>query len=442
MDLFESQLSHSDATPSGPLADRQRPSELSGFVGQSGFASEKSDLIQSLEKHGFLPNLILWGPPGTGKTTFAHILAKRAQYRFVDRNAISTGAKELRGLGLEAHDRRLQFQEKTILFVDEIHRLNKAQQDVLLPFIEKGDLTLIGATTENPGYSLNAALLSRSRVLSFQPLEVESLFEIARKALQDEEVSESDILSAEGFEALCKTSSGDARRLLTNLESLIQAYKVSGGEGFPLEEGQLEEKLISAHLPYDRAGDNHYDTISAFIKSIRGSDADAGIYYLARMLESGEDPVFIARRLVILASEDVGNADPRAMQVAVSGLQAVELVGMPEARISLAQVVTYLACAPKSNRSYQAINKAMAELKETGAQPIPKHLRSAQTKFAKSQGYGKGYEYSHDQPRGHSSHSYLPEKLVGKKFYEPSDRGFEKTIKQYQDWVKGEKDHS
>lgn len=440
MDLFEAQMSHSDTLPQGPLANRQRPRELSGFFGQKDFATENSDLIQSLEKHGFLPNLILWGAPGTGKTTFAHILASRAKYRFVDRNAISTGAKELRSLGLEAHDRRLQLQEKTILFIDEIHRLNKAQQDVLLPFIEKGDLTLIGATTENPGYSLNAALLSRSRVLVFKPLEVSELKQIALNALAAEKIKLDNLITGEAFETLCKTSSGDARRLLTNLESLIQALRASSDETFPLDVEQLEEKLITAHLPYDRAGDNHYDTISAFIKSLRGSDPDAGIYYLARMLESGEDPVFIARRLVILASEDVGNADPRALQVAVSGLQAVELVGMPEARISLAQVVTYLACAPKSNRSYMAINKAMTEIKESGAQPIPMHLRSSQTKFAKSIGYGKGYEYSHEKPRGFSEHSFLPEKIEGKKFYEPSDRGFEKTIKQYQAWVKGEKE--
>lgn len=436
MDLFEASVTQNETPLKGPLADRLRPKTWSEFMGQGHFAGEDSDLLKAIEKHNFLPNLILWGPPGTGKTSFARILASSVQGRFIERNAISTGAKELRGLGEEAGMRRLQFSEKTILFVDEIHRLNKSQQDVLLPFIEKGDLVLVGATTENPGYSLNAAVLSRSRVLNFKPLEPEAMLALADRAFKAESLEASQVLETSALEGLCQQAAGDARRLLTNLESLIQAFQISG-DGFPLGIENLEEHLVTHQLPYDRAGDAHYDTISAFIKSIRGSDPDAGIYYLVRMLEAGEDPVFIARRLVILASEDVGNADPRALQVATSGAQAVELIGLPEAAINLAQVVTYLACAPKSNRSYMALNAAKAEVKKSGALPIPLELRSSKTSFAKSQGYGKGYEYSHDQARGFSEHGFLPEELSGRTFYEISDRGFEKTLRQYQAWVKG-----
>jgi putative ATPase len=327
--------------------------------------------------------------------------------------------------------------KKTILFVDEIHRLNRGQQDVLLPFMEKGDLILIGATTENPSYSLNSALLSRSRVLVFEPHTPSSLNKILVRALGKKAIEDRNLLVPEALEVLLSSAQGDARRLLTQVEILLRSREENKITS-PFNTEQLKAILGSELLPYDRAGDNHYDTISAFIKSIRGSDANAGVYYLARMLEAGEDPVFIARRLVILASEDVGNADPRALQVAVAGLQAVELVGLPEAAINLSQVVTYLASAPKSNRSYLAIKKAQAEVRSSGALPIPKALRSAQTELAKSIGHGVDYLYSHDSPRGHSGQDYLPEKIKDQTFYEPSDRGFEKTIQQYQDWVRGE----
>ncbi len=439
MDLFEAQ--QPDDQPSwAPLADRMRPGSLDQFVGQQKALGSRAALLKNIER-GFLPNLILWGPPGTGKTTFALILSKKLKAHFINLNAVDTGAKELRQVGQGARDRRLQFQEKTLVFIDEIHRLNKAQQDVLLPFMEKGNIILIGATTENPSYALNGALLSRSQVLVFESLAAEDLAQLLQRAFQTENVDLEQALEADAHQALIGWAHGDARRLLSATESVIQAFRLKGDSPFswPLGTDSLFEILKANPLPYDKVGDAHYDTISAFIKSIRGSDPDAGLYYMARMLEAGEDPVFVARRLVILASEDVGNADPRGLSVAVAGLQAVELVGMPEAAINLAHVVTYLACAPKSNRSYEALHKAQDIVRKTGPLPVPLHLRSSNTSLSKSLGYGRGYRYSHDYDRGFSDQSYLPDDIKDEKFYEPSDRGFEKNIRDYQAWVKGQK---
>ncbi len=427
MDLFETVPVNPQLLP---LAERLRPKRLEDFAGQEKVMSVLKPYLNEPQR---MPNLILWGPPGSGKTTLARVIAQHSNAKFIELNAVETGAKEIRALGEDAHYRKLQG-DQTIIFIDEIHRLNRAQQDVLLPFTEAGDFILIGATTENPSYELNSALLSRSRVLVFSRLESHHLQQLMRRGARELGVELDSVLTEDAQTLLTEMADGDARRLLTALESLIVH---SRGLSEPLTPEQVRENLGAAHLRYDKKADEHYDCISAFIKSIRGSDPDAGIYYLARMLAGGEDPVFIARRLVILASEDIGNADPRALTLAVSGLQAVELVGMPEAAICLAQVVTYLSCAPKSNASYMAINKAKETVEKTGTLEIPLALRSARTPLAKKLGYGKGYRYAHDGETGWQPMDFLPERLKGTKFYELSDHGFEKTMRQYLEWMKG-----
>lgn len=426
MDLFETV-----APTDRPLAEKLRPQRLEDFSGQE---SVLRALRPFLENPKLLPNLILWGPPGCGKTTLARILAEKSDSAFVNLNAVETGAKEIRELGERAHFRRLQGHGHTLVFIDEIHRLNRAQQDVLLPFTEAGDFTLVGATTENPSYELNSALLSRARVVVLNRLDRESLETIFRRGCAELHLNDTAVFTTETKQNLFDFCDGDARKLLGALETLsafAQTHKL------PFKPEDIAQILQKPSLRYDKKSDEHYDTISAFIKSVRGSDADASIYYLARMLAGGEDPVFIARRLVILASEDIGNADPRGLSVAVAGLQAVELVGMPEAAISLAQVTTYLSSAPKSNASYMALKQAQAEVEKSGTLPIPTALRSARTQLAKDLGYGKGYKYAHDGVTGWQEMEFLPQELKGKKFYEPTDHGFEKTIRQYLEWMKG-----
>lgn len=437
MDLFGFAA---DQAPSStqPLAERLRPRRLEDILGQPKILGEKAPWRRLVES-GQVPSLILWGPPGTGKTTFALLLAQKVDAEFVTVNAIETGAKTLRELGEQGRRRRIEFRRRTLLFVDEIHRLNKGQQDVLLPFVEKGDLLLIGATTENPSYEINAALLSRCRILVFERLSEDDLKSLMVRGAEACEQKLDELLSPEAIKVVIQFSDGDARRLLNLLETLC-SLKQSATETtvqWPLSAESLEELMSSSTaVRYDKSADEHYDTISAFIKSVRGSDADAAVYYLARMIKGGEDPVFIARRLVILASEDIGNADPRALTVAVAGLQAVELVGWPEAAITLAQVTTYLASAPKSNRSYMALRKAQELVDQTGTVPIPLSLRSAKTAAMKKLGYGKGYRYSHDGEKGYLPQRFLPEELGDVRLYEPSDRGFEKTIRQYLEWLK------
>lgn len=428
MDLFEA-VSKSDT--GAPLAERLRPRRLEDYRGQTNV---RKVLAPFLNKPDQLPNIILWGPPGSGKTTLARILADHSQMHFINLNAVETGAKEIRELGEQAHDRKIQGLGRTLIFIDEIHRLNKGQQDVLLPFTEAGDFILIGATTENPSYELNSALLSRSRVIVLNRLSDMDLEQILERGVRELGLEPNQFLAPEGRASLLEFSDGDARKMLTAMDTLAAHYQVRPE---PLTREDLAEILQKPALRYDKKSDEHYDTISAFIKSVRGSDPDAAIYYLARMIKGGEDPVFIARRLVILASEDIGNADPRGLSVAVAGLQAVELVGMPEAQISLAQVTTYLASAPKSNASYMAINAAMAAVEKSGTLPIPMSLRSSKTKLNRQQGYGEGYKYAHEGPTGWQDMEFLPEEMRGQKFFEPSDRGFEKTMKQYLDWMKG-----
>ncbi|MGE0631322.1 MAG: replication-associated recombination protein A [Pseudobdellovibrionaceae bacterium] len=441
MDLFNhANTQNPDAQT--PLAEKLRPRTLEQMLGQPKIVGTHSPWRKLLTS-GKIPSLILWGPPGCGKTTFALLLGQYLKAQVDLENAIDLGAKALRELGEAARNRRLGYSQATLLFIDEIHRLNKSQQDVLLPYVERGDLTLVGATTENPSYELNAALLSRCRVLVSERLSESDLLSLVDRAMQMSSAKKREVLTPESEKSLLTLADGDARRLLNLLEVIIDFYKIETSGiseiSWPLNPETLSEILDRPSLRYDKSADEHYDCISAFIKSIRGSDPDAALYYLARMIKGGEDPVFIARRLVVLASEDIGNADPRALSLAVAGLQAVELVGWPEGRINLAQVVTYLASAPKSNRSYMALNKAQEIVEQTGTLPVPLALRSAKTKTMKELGYGKGYLYSHEGERGYLPQQFLPDQIKDIKLYEPTDHGFEKNITQYLAWLRGER---
>lgn len=431
MNLFE----HSNADHSKPLADKLRPKNLKDLVGQNQIFDENKTLLERLSS-GQLQSLVLWGPPGCGKTSFAHALINEVKAQVYSESAIDLGAKKIRELGEASKNQLLEQQEKTLLFVDEIHRLNRGQQDVLLPFIEKGHFYLIGATTENPSYQLNAALMSRCRLLVFKPLKEEHLIEITQNALKTDNLKTQDLFTDEALTRFIEVAQGDARKLLNTLEEAMSVSQTDSDFKTPFTIEDLNSIFKSSSIRFDKKGDEHYDIISAFIKSIRGSDPDAAVYYLARMLEGGEDPLFISRRLVILASEDIGNADPQALNIAVSGLKAVELVGLPEAEINLAQVVTYLASAPKSNRSYLAIKKAKDEVKKSGPLEVPKHLKSSQTQLMKNIGHGKDYNYPHDHEKGWVDQTYLPDKIKKEKFYEPSNHGFEKRIVEYRKWLK------
>ncbi len=432
MDLFSAA---SSSLSSSPLSEVLRPKNLDEIIGQDKTLGTQSKLGQMLRK-GYLPSLIIWGPPGTGKTTFALALSQHFKAHFVNLNAVDTGAKALREHGEQGRDRRLQFQQKTVLFVDEIHRFNKAQQDVLLPFVEKGDLVLVGATTENPSYELNRALLSRCRVVVFERLSEADLAKIVKRAEAHFGKNLNLLLASDAIENLIEYSDGDARRLINSLEILYNFTKDQPDEEL-MSRNDMRELLQQNPLGYDKSSELHYDLISAFIKSIRGSDPDAAVYYLARMLDGGEDPIFIARRLIVLASEDISNADPRAISVAVSGLQAVEAIGLPEGAITLSQVTTYLASCPKSNASYMALHKARELVEKTRTLPVPLHLRSAKTPLAKDLGYGRDYEYPHSFPTGWVEQSYLPDEIKDSVLYEPTNRGFEKNIREYMQWMKG-----
>ena len=428
------------ALPDSPLAERLRPKLPDQVLGQAS----ASRYLDRMRKGGAVQSLILWGPPGTGKTSFARSIMNETNSIVVSGNATDLGSKELRNIGQEAQKQRQLFGKKSVLFIDEIHRLNKAQQDMLLPFLENGALVLIGATTENPSYELNKAILSRCHLIVFQRLKGEVLEAICSRAMSNLNLSLSQVLENEALQFLIQSSDGDARKLLAHLEQLVahwnsnqkQGEKVNIDPRQPLSLAAVVDCLGDELRGYSSQGDEHYDLLSALIKSVRGSDPDAGLYYLARMLRGGEPPLVIARRLIVLASEDIGNADPRALAVAVAGAQAVELVGLPECSINLAQVVTYLASAPKSNRTYLAIRAAEKLVESYGSIEVPKALRSAKTEAMARLGYGEGYLYPHDQPKGYSGQVYMPSELADIKLYQPSERGFEKQILEYRKWLK------
>jgi len=436
-DLFSASDDHERQTRTGPLAYRMRPETLDDFIGQEKILGSGKPLRHWIETDR-VPSLILWGPPGCGKTTLAKIIAKKTKSRFETLSAVQSGVKDIKESVERAKLAARTNRARTILFVDEIHRFNKSQQDALLPHVEDGTITLIGATTENPSFELNRALLSRSRVMRLENIPADGIAKIVRRALVDAEKGLGGVLklSDEAIEWLAETNEGDARRALTALES-VSLYAHGSEKELSLEDTKnaLESAMERQPIPYDKGGEEHYTVISAFIKSLRDSDPHAGLYYLARMLEGGEDPTFIARRLVILASEDVGNADPRALQVALNAKEAVEFIGMPEGRINLAQAVTYLALAPKSNASSMGINEAIDEVRNTGALPVPMHIRNAPTAYMKAEGYGKDYQYAHNASGQRVKQTHLPDRLVGRRFYQPKEVGLEIQLKEKLDRI-------
>ncbi|HEY2987492.1 MAG TPA: replication-associated recombination protein A [Candidatus Binatia bacterium] len=429
MDLFDATHATKQNRPT-PLAERMRPSTLDEFVGQQHLLGP-GKLLREMARAGELRSLILWGPPGSGKTTLAQILAGSSGAHCIHFSAVSSGVKELKKI-IEEAERLHRLGKRTVLFVDEIHHFNKAQQDTFLPHVERGTLILIGATTENPSFEVISPLLSRCQVLVLQPLAPADISTIIDRALRDAKAGLGSYglkLSPEAREFLVEQSQGDARVALNAIEAAAGLVGRNQGKK-EIDLASVQEALQKKALLYDKAGDEHYNVISAFIKSMRGSDPDAALYWLMRMLEAGEDPLFIARRMIILAAEDIGNADPQALQVAVAAKDALHFVGLPEGRIPLAQAATYLASAPKSNASYKAMLAAAQDVEEKGALPVPLHLRNAPTALMEKLGYGKDYRYAHNFPDHVVEQQHLPDALAGKRYYSPADSGYEKTIKE------------
>jgi len=416
----------------GPLAVRMRPRSLEEFVGQEDIISPGKLLYRAI-KADKLTSVILWGPTGCGKTTLAKIISNTTKAYFQQINAVSSGVQDIKKAVEEAKSRRTFNGQKTIIFIDEIHRFNKSQQDALLPYVEDGTIILIGATTENPYFEVNDALISRSTVFKLKELEESDIKKIILRCLQDKERglgAYNAIITDEALKLLAFLSGGDARKALNALELAVLSTEKDEEGRLIITEDIISESIQKKSVNYDKTGENHFDTISAFIKSMRGSDPDATVHYLARMIKAGEDPMFIARRIIICAAEDVGNADPMALCVAVNAAEAVKMIGMPEGRIILAQAAVYVACAPKSNASYMAINKALEDLETREAGIIPYHLRNAAFKNAENYGYGVGYKYPHDYEYNYVKQQYMPDVLSGTTYYNPTDNGYEKTIKK------------
>ena len=436
MDLFE-YMRQQNMKDESPLASRLRPTTLDEVVGQQHIVG-KDKLLYRAIKADKLSSIIFYGPPGTGKTTLAKVIANTTSAEFMQINATSAGKKDMEEVVAAAKNNQGMYGKKTILFIDEIHRFNKGQQDYLLPFVEDGTIILIGATTENPYFEVNPALLSRSVIFELKKLSTEDIRTLLLRAVNDTEKGMGSYhaqMDDDALEFLADMANGDARAALTAIELGILTTDRSEDGIIHITLDVASECIQKRVINYDKTGDNHYDTISAFIKSMRGSDPDA-VYYLARMLYAGEDVKFIARRIMILASEDIGNADPQALQVAVAAAQAVERLGMPEARIVLAQAVTYMASAPKSNSAINAIDKAMRVVQETKTPPVPVHLQDAHYKSAGKLGHGKGYKYAHDYKNHYVKQQYLPDGLTGEVFYEPSENGYEQQIRAYYKKIK------
>lgn len=423
-----------------PLASRLRPRTLDEVVGQQHIVGRDKLLYRAI-KADKLGSIIFYGPPGTGKTTLAKVIAGTTSADFRQINATVAGKKDMEEVVKAAKDNMGMYGKKTILFVDEIHRFNKGQQDYLLPFVEDGTLILIGATTENPYFEVNGALLSRSRIFELKPLEKDDIRELIRRAVYDKERgmgAYDAVIDDEAAEFLADTANGDARAALNAVELGILTTERGPDGKIHIDLGAAQECIQKRVVRYDKNGDNHYDTVSAFIKSMRGSDPDAAVYYLARMLYAGEDIKFIARRIMICASEDVGNADPQALTVAVSAAQAVERIGMPEAQIILSQAVTYVATAPKSNAACMAVSAASEAVAAQRTMPVPVHLQDKHYKGAQKLGHGVGYKYAHDYPKHYVKQQYLPDGMEGSVFYEPSDNGYEREIRRHMRWLREE----
>ena len=439
MDLFD-YMREQNKEKKSPLASRLRPTKLEEVVGQQHIIG-KDKLLYRAIKADKLQSVIFYGPPGTGKTTLAKVIAKTTSAEFMQINATSAGKKDMEAVIEKAKQMQGMYGKRTILFIDEIHRFNKGQQDYLLPFVEDGTVTLIGATTENPYFEVNGALISRSIIFELKPLDKEDIKTLLHRALEDMEKGMGAyraVADEDALEFLADVSNGDARSALNAIELGILTTERSADGLIHITLDVASECIQKRVIKYDKNGDSHYDNISAFIKSMRGSDPDAAVYYLAKMLYAGEDVTFIARRIMICASEDVGNADPNALTVAVSAAQAVERLGMPEARIVLAQAVTYVASAPKSNAAYLAVDKALSVVRESRTAPVPTYLCDAHYKGAGKLGRGIGYKYAHDYPNHYVEQQYLPDAYKDMKFYEPTENGYEQTIREYFKKIKQE----